>query len=163
MSLLSHLYPSEQKRKKSVTTDNAYYHMPDNDNPNKPEHITKEVNDKILAAYNEVVIDRLKKGDSVKLLNRLGIIRMIRYKAKRKQVNYKLSKELGRVVHHDNLEHNGQNFYLHWFRSQDAVFANKKLWSLRLVRDQMRRSPNSIREYVKKHGLNHFSTRKLYR
>lgn len=158
MTLLSHLYPSQQKRKKSITSDNAYYHMPGNDNPNKPGHISKERNDAILSAYNEVVMDKLIKGDAVKLLNKLGVIRIVKYKPRRRLVNFPLTKEEGKIIHHDNLETNGFNIILHWYRDDDAQFRNKRIWSLKLTRDRMRRSPGSIREYAKKHGVTHFLT-----
>lgn len=155
MSLLDHLYPSEQKRKHSLTAFDSYFHLEDNDNPNKLNHISQDRYQNIINEYNELVMEELKKGNSFKLFNRLGEIRIARIKRKRKLVDFYLTKKEGRVIYHENMATNGYDLILKWHR-KDAMFRNKRIWSIKLIRDRMRRSKGSIREFAKEHGVNNF-------
>lgn len=156
MSLLDHLYPSEKKRKHSLTAFDSFFHLEDNDNPNKPNYISQERYQNIIGQYNDLVIEELKQGDSFKLFNRLGELRIIRIKRKRKLVNFYLTKKEGRVIYHENMATNGYDLKLKWNR-KDAMFRNKRIWSIKLVRDRMRRSKGSIREFAKEKGVNNFA------
>ena len=155
MSLLSHMFPSHQKRKKTITVYDSYYHLEGNDNPNKPGHITKERYQKLMDTYADVVMDRLKKGEAVKLFNRLGSIRIVRYKYKRKMVNFIETKRRKQNIYYDNLEHGGYFFLLYWER-WNAYLLDKRLWKLKLVRTSRIGREDSLLNYIKKHGLTNF-------
>lgn len=159
--LLNHLYPSEQERVKSINVSNSFFHLEGNDNPNKDGHISRERYNAIMDAYSDIVMEELIAGNSVRMFNNLGILRLIKAKPRRKYINFKLTRETGRVIHHDNLEHRGFNVFMRWFRSK-AIFKNKRIWLLKLARKRVRGHENSLRTHINKHGVGNFVTQKDY-
>jgi hypothetical protein len=154
------MFPSHQKRKKTLTVYDSYYYLEGNDNPNKPGHITKERYQQIMDIYADVVIDRLKKGEPVKLFNRLGSIRIMRYKHRRKLVDFNKTKEFGKNIYHENLEHGGYFFLLYWQR-WNAYLLDKTIWKLILVRTRRKDAEGSILSHIRKYGLTNFLIREF--
>lgn len=83
----------------------------------------------------------IKSGRKIRLPFGLGSIQAVKYKPKRKMVDFNLTKQYGKTIHHRHLATNGFWCRIHWFKDHTCQFKNKSKYSFRLTRPN--RTPNS--------------------
>lgn len=86
-------------------------------------------------------------------LGRFGIVKQLR---KTKPIDWKLTRQLGKVIYHKNSYTNGNVFKWHWEKKHKCFFANKGLYTFTPVRSLKR----ELASYIK--GLDKDPTKKPF-
>ena len=89
--------------------------------------------------FNEMLIDYIiSDAGEVTLPCRLGTLRIKKIKSKnRKMVDWKLTKEYGKLIYHLNMHTDG--YYYKWFwHKKKAIFTNKSAYSFSPTRNNKR-------------------------
>lgn len=149
---------------KRITTTQSYETYP----YKKPTHdlyLDKKLYMEIIKLANTKLVEKLiMTGKKVVLPSRLGTLQFMTFKpTKKRMIDFKLTKELGKTIYHNNLATNGLAVKLVWSKSwYKANFKNKKTWRLKLTRHQQRYNYNSVTKYIQRNGLKHLIREKDY-
>lgn len=109
--------------------------------PYKVEYnLYKRILDKMSQIISEAVLDR---SDGFKMPCGLGYIQVGKYQpknynSKSLSIDYKLTREYGKVIYHLNEHSNGYKYRLHWSRVP-MTFADRYKYQLCLVRANKRK------------------------
>ena len=98
-------------------------------------NIDKNTYRNICIDFNEMLIDYIiSDAGEVTLPCRLGTLRVKKIKSKnRKMVDWKLTKEYGKLIYHLNMHTDGYYYKWHW-KKQHALFSNKSVYSFKPLR-----------------------------
>ena len=149
---------------KRITTTKSYETYP----YKKPTHglyLDKKLYMEIIKLANTKLVEKLiMTGKKVVLPSRLGTLQFKTLKTtKKKMIDFKLTKEIGKTVYHNNLATNGLAVKLVWGKTKyKANFKNKKTWKFKLTRHQQRYNHNSVTKYIQRNGLKHLIKEKDY-
>ena len=85
-------------------------------------------------------------AEEVSLPCRLGTLRIKKIKSKeRKMVDWKLTKEYGKLIYHLNMHTDGYYYKWHW-KKQNALFTNKSVYSFKPLRKYKRGMAKLLKE-----------------
>jgi hypothetical protein len=151
------------KKEKALNYSDSYKTMDHQHDPKHPKHVDYKDYMKILNLFSEKVFEYLRDtGLPITMPSRLGTFRIVKIKPsnpEKKPVNFKLSKELGKLIRHTNLATDGFYAKLYWNKT-DSYMRHKTLWGCTFVRDKKRRSPGSLAEHIKENGISQYITYK---
>lgn len=105
--------------------------------------IIKESNKKI----HEAVIE---DADGFKLPENLGYLCVIKYKTKKKAVNWADTKKYGKTIYYLNLHSFGFRYHIKWFKTGISRFAFNEVYKfapLRILRTEVSKSIRSEKNY----------------
>jgi hypothetical protein len=140
-----------QKNKNSKTLVDSYKDFQESgDNIYK---VSKDVYRNICIEFNEMLIDHiiLDSGE-IELPCRLGSLRIKKIKSKnRKMVDWKLTKEYGKLIYHLNMHTDGYYYKWHW-KKKSALFTNKSVYSF----VPLRRHKREVAQLLKDNKVDYF-------
>ena len=131
--------------------------------PSSDLYVDSKLYMQIIKLANTKLVEKLvMTGKQIKLPSRMGTLQLQTFKpTKRKSIDFKLTKELGKTIYHRNLATNGLAVKLAWNKSwYKANFKNKKTWKFKLTRHQQRYNYNSVTKYIQRNGLKHLIKQK---
>ena len=137
--------------KKSITLVDAYKDFDKSgDNIYK---IDKEIYRNICIDFNEKIMNSvISDADEIELLSRLGSLRIKKIKGKeRRMIDWKTTKECGKVVYHLNMHSDGYYYKWHW-KKQHALFSNKSVYSFK----PLRRYKREMEQLLKDNKVDYF-------
>ena len=132
------LKQQKQRMKKNSYTIIDSYKDYKEEYKNTPFLVDKETYKNICYDFNKAVSeDMIKNTLEFDIPSRLGSIRIKKIKGKNdlksKKIDWKASKESGMKIYHLNMHTDGYHYKWHWHK-QDALFANKSIYSFRPTR-----------------------------
>lgn len=110
-------------------------------------NIDKNTYRNICIDFNEMLVDYIiSDAGEVSLPCRLGTLRVKKIKSKkRKMVDWKNTKEYGKLIYHLNMHTDGYYYKWHW-KKQNALFANKSVYSFKPLRKYKREVAQLLKE-----------------
>lgn len=87
--------------------------------------LNKTIKKKILKDYLRRGAKLIVEENLVFPLGRLGNIKVIKYKPKRRSINWKLTNQYGKLIHHHNLSTDGYSFKFLWTKCRYIRNFNK--------------------------------------
>jgi len=113
------------------------------------------------AAYRDVckflvdnIIDTLVEGKFVTLPFNLGILKIVKFKTKRKYIDWKSTNELGKHVYFTNFHTGGWSYKLKWDKRQVKRFYSDLIYKFKLTQANSR---NRIAKGLKENKLEFLS------
>lgn len=132
---------------------NSYKTHKHKSEPKHKLHVSAKQYREILTLFFEKLAYYLiTSGERILLPARLGAIQMLRYKSKRKSIDFKKTKEYygeenkklkrgeKKVVFHNNRITEGFKTRMFWFKLNIATFKHQRSWSLNLSRPNIRKN-----------------------
>jgi len=151
----------ESKRISVTQSYKSYAHK----NPTHSLYADYKLYMQIIRLANTKLVEKLIiTGKQVILPSRLGVLQFQTFKpTKKKSIDFKLTKEYGKTIYHNNLATNGLVVKLVWVKNwYKANFKNKQTWKFKLTRHQQRYNYNSVTKYVQRNGLKHLIKQKSF-
>jgi hypothetical protein len=127
------------------------------DYKNEPKHLLhlgeKEYKEILKAFYKKLAYYLITTGDEINLPSRIGSLQAVKYKKKRKSIDFHATKKYfgeynknkpqgqKKKVYHENRLTQGYQTRIHWSKLHKANFKNKKMYKFNLTRPNVR--PNS--------------------
>ena len=123
----------DQVEQKSKTLVDAYKDF--NKSGDNIYKVDKSTYRNICIDFNEMLIDYIiSDSGEVMLPCRLGTLRIKKIKSKnRKMIDWKLTKEYGKLIYHLNMHTDGYYYKWYW-KKQNALFSNKSVYSFKPLR-----------------------------
>lgn len=139
-------------------------------------YVNKVTYSSVLKRFFEIIARELiVSGDEIVMPSRVGSLQIKKYKPKNKQIDFHTTNKVfgernkdkplseWKLVYFKNRHTNGYKVKLHWSRKDHANFRNKKKWSFKFTRPNIR--PNSYNNnnpevslvsYIMENGLDHY-------
>lgn len=150
----------------------SYKEYPHKFDPKHKSYVSQKTFKKILKSfYTKLAYELITSGQEITLPSRLGSLQAMKYKPKRKKVDFKNTekyygehnkkhKDNKKVIYHNNVITKGYLPRIHWSKIILANFKNKKKWGLTLTRPNVR--PNSYNKKNPKVSLVPFFQKEGY-
>lgn len=122
--------------KKTITLTDFYKKYNKEYKKSSLECSSKEYKD-IVSIILSQIMDKLFKGKSVELPSSLGDLVIGKKRQKKRPIDWKNSKLLGRRVYIDNIHSNGYIYEFTWVKAH-RKFKNRRLYSFKPVRNNAR-------------------------
>jgi nucleoid DNA-binding protein len=102
----------------------------------------------VLHVFHEELIQCLiNQGDTVILPKQLGTLQVKKRKAKKKSIDFHLTKQHGKTIYHTNKHSEGYYGIFLWDKSMPkGCFSNKQLYKLTMTRTNKRNLSKAIKE-----------------
>ncbi len=140
-----------------LTIKDAYKSLPYKHMPKHDFHIGSltEFN-RICRTVLEVLSEQLiTTGKRYKLPCRLGDIQLVKFKPKKRAIDFYNTRKYGKTIYHKHMATNGYAVRLHWYKLGEANFRHKNIWALRLTTAN-KKGPDSVSNFIKKNGVKHY-------
>lgn len=125
----------------------SHYQLPNRDQILCPElwkaykdktksDITYQEFTKIVKASNKKIFDAIvEDADGFKLPENLGYLCVIKYKTKKKAINWAATKQYGKRIYYLNLHSFGYRYHIKWFKTGISRFAFNEIYKFAPLRD----------------------------
>lgn len=138
-------YPYK-KKEGGILKNEGLYHIPKNEIVD--DHMFSLTRKEFMIISESIfkkVLERLLKGEKIKLPSKLGFLELKKYKPKNKSVDWKETNRLysehnkenpknKKFIFHKNYHSNGYKPILKWEKNS-AIFINKKIFGIKFTRD----------------------------